>query len=183
MGRFTLDALCTGLAKRDKDENHPVETPAELKPSSTCPTGSIKNDPVWVPPLRDEQRGQFDQVRNPLLDHCEYALFLLLGRRGSHRAHLRRLSTSWQLKPGESRSGCSATMNARPTRSLRVFCWILPVDWLRPARHESHARSMELCLSGVGGSGGGLFAFTGGHGTLQPCLTITTSSRLMDWQR
>ncbi|MBI4731412.1 MAG: hypothetical protein HY781_04670, partial [Chloroflexi bacterium] len=34
-------------------------------------------DPVWVPPLRDEQRGQFDPKRNPLLDHCEWQLFLL----------------------------------------------------------------------------------------------------------
>jgi hypothetical protein len=30
-----------------------------------------------VPPLRDEQRGQFDPKRNPLLEHCEWQLFLL----------------------------------------------------------------------------------------------------------
>jgi len=30
-----------------------------------------------VPPLRSEQRAQFDAARNPMLDHCEVALFLL----------------------------------------------------------------------------------------------------------
>jgi GNAT superfamily N-acetyltransferase len=37
-----------------------------------------KNDSNWVPPLRDEQRAQFDQRRNPLLDHCDRQLFLLM---------------------------------------------------------------------------------------------------------
>src|SRR4030042_4166985 len=54
-----------------------VETPAELKAFIDLPYRLYKDDPVWVPPLRDEQRGQFDPLRNPLLDHCEYALFLL----------------------------------------------------------------------------------------------------------
>ena len=36
-----------------------------------------KNDPTWVPPLRDEQRGQFSPKRNPLHDHCQWQLFLL----------------------------------------------------------------------------------------------------------
>ena len=30
-----------------------------------------------MPPLRDEQQGQFDVKRNPLLEHCTYQLFLL----------------------------------------------------------------------------------------------------------
>lgn len=32
---------------------------------------------MWVAPLRSEARGQFDPQKNPLLDHCEYLLFLL----------------------------------------------------------------------------------------------------------
>jgi GNAT superfamily N-acetyltransferase len=54
-----------------------VETKAELNTFIDLPYQLYKKDPVWVPPLRDEQRGQFDHIRNPLLDHCEYALFLL----------------------------------------------------------------------------------------------------------
>jgi GNAT superfamily N-acetyltransferase len=55
----------------------PVETLADLNTFINLPYQLYKADPVWVPPLRDEQRGQFDHIRNPLLDHCEYALFLL----------------------------------------------------------------------------------------------------------
>lgn len=55
-----------------------VETKKDLSTFIDIPYRLYKDDPVWVPPLRDEQNGQFDPVRNPLLDHCEYALFLLL---------------------------------------------------------------------------------------------------------
>jgi len=35
------------------------------------------HDPFWVAPLRSEQRAQFDHRRNPMLEHCEVALFIL----------------------------------------------------------------------------------------------------------
>jgi GNAT superfamily N-acetyltransferase len=54
-----------------------VKTHKHLEAFINLPYQIYKSDPVWVPPLRDEQRGQFDPVRNPLLDHCEYNLFLL----------------------------------------------------------------------------------------------------------
>ena len=54
-----------------------VKAPGELKSFIELPYRLYQGDPIWVPPLRDEQRGQFDPLRNPLLEHCEYALFLL----------------------------------------------------------------------------------------------------------
>ena len=54
-----------------------VKTPRELRSFIDLPYRLYKDDPLWVPPLKDEQRGQFDPIRNPLLEHCEYALFLL----------------------------------------------------------------------------------------------------------
>jgi GNAT superfamily N-acetyltransferase len=54
-----------------------VRTSAELKTFIDLPYRVYKEDPIWVPPLRDEQNGQFDHVRNPLLDHCQYDLFLV----------------------------------------------------------------------------------------------------------
>ncbi len=36
-----------------------------------------KNDPIWVPPLRSELKALFDPLKNPFLDHCQTALFLL----------------------------------------------------------------------------------------------------------
>ena len=56
---------------------HPVITKKDLKTFINLPYQLYKHDPVWVPPLRDEQRGQFDPRRNPLLLHCEWQLFLL----------------------------------------------------------------------------------------------------------
>jgi GNAT superfamily N-acetyltransferase len=54
-----------------------VTTPTDRKTFIDLPYRLYKNDPLWVPPLRDEVRGQFDPKRNPTLEHCEYDLFLL----------------------------------------------------------------------------------------------------------
>jgi GNAT superfamily N-acetyltransferase len=56
---------------------HTVQTKHDLNAFIDLPYRLYKDDPIWVPPLRDEQHGQFDPKRNPLLDHCEYQLFLL----------------------------------------------------------------------------------------------------------
>jgi GNAT superfamily N-acetyltransferase len=55
-----------------------VKTKKELSAFIDFPYHHYKKDPVWVPPLKNEQRGQFDPKRNPLLDHCEWQLFLLV---------------------------------------------------------------------------------------------------------
>ncbi len=55
----------------------PVQSKKDLKTFLELPYQLYRDDPVWVPPLRDEQRGLFDPIRNPLLDHCEWQLFLL----------------------------------------------------------------------------------------------------------
>jgi hypothetical protein len=56
---------------------HPVTNKKDLTAFIGLPYLLYQHDPVWIPPLRDEQRGQFDPKRNPLLDHCEWQLFLL----------------------------------------------------------------------------------------------------------
>ena len=48
-----------------------------LKKFIELPYALYRNDPIWVPPLKSEVYGQFDRKRNPTLEHCEYALFLL----------------------------------------------------------------------------------------------------------
>ena len=55
----------------------PVRTKKELSAFINLPYTFYKDDPNWVAPLRSEARGQFDPVKNPLLDHCEYGLSLL----------------------------------------------------------------------------------------------------------
>jgi hypothetical protein len=54
-----------------------VQSQADLKAFIALPYRIYKKDPNWIAPLRDEVNGQFDVVRNPLLEHCIYALFLL----------------------------------------------------------------------------------------------------------
>jgi GNAT superfamily N-acetyltransferase len=60
----------------------PVTNDAELKKFIRLPYKLYKNDPIWVPPLLSEVSKQFDRKRNPTLDHCEYAFFLLENENG-----------------------------------------------------------------------------------------------------
>ncbi|MBN1438369.1 MAG: hypothetical protein JW929_03080 [Anaerolineales bacterium] len=54
-----------------------VQTRKDLAEFIALPYRLYRRDPIWVPPLRREQWNQFDPKRNPMLKHCEYALFLL----------------------------------------------------------------------------------------------------------
>lgn len=54
-----------------------VQTRKDLTIFINLPYHIYRRDPVWVPPLRQEQRNQFDPKRNPLLEHCQWQLFLL----------------------------------------------------------------------------------------------------------
>ncbi|MEJ2448047.1 MAG: hypothetical protein P8Y37_08930 [Anaerolineales bacterium] len=42
------------------------------------PYSFYRDDPVWVAPLRTELKAQFQPSTNPLLEHCDHQLFLLL---------------------------------------------------------------------------------------------------------
>jgi len=56
---------------------NPVVTSSDLKKFIEFPYRLYKNDRIWVPPLISEVTKQFNRKKNPTLDHCEYALFLL----------------------------------------------------------------------------------------------------------
>ncbi len=58
-----------------------VETKADLRRFLNFPYRHYRDDPVWVPPLRAEQRGLYKPRSNPMLNHCEYDLFLLMDGR------------------------------------------------------------------------------------------------------
>ena len=53
-----------------------VQNKRDLKEFVELPYHIYKNDPVWVAPLRDEQWAQFAVKGNPMLNHCEAALFI-----------------------------------------------------------------------------------------------------------
>lgn len=53
-----------------------VSTPSDLKAFIELPYQLYRDDPVWVAPLRSEQQAQFVPGKNPMLNHCDYTLFL-----------------------------------------------------------------------------------------------------------
>jgi GNAT superfamily N-acetyltransferase len=53
-----------------------VTTPQQLQDFIDLPYQLYRHDPVWVAPLRSEQQAQFVPAKNPMLNHCTYALFL-----------------------------------------------------------------------------------------------------------
>lgn len=55
-----------------------VSSRKDLRKFIDFPYKLYKDDPVWVPPLRSEQKAQFNPKKNPMLDHCETQLFLLI---------------------------------------------------------------------------------------------------------
>jgi len=81
-------------------EIRPIATRADLRRFIELPYRLYRYDPNWVPPLRGEQAAQFDPLRNPMLAHCEYALFLLVDGRepvGRISAFVDRLAVeTWQ---------------------------------------------------------------------------------------
>jgi ribosomal protein S18 acetylase RimI-like enzyme len=79
-----------------------VRTRRDLADFIEFPYTLYRRDPVWVPPLRSDQWNQFDPKRNPMLDHCEYALFLMWdGPRviGRISAFVDRLALDWWKVP------------------------------------------------------------------------------------
>ena len=57
---------------------HSVKDKRDLSKFMWFPYHFYRGDPNWVPPLRAEIRKQFNPATNPLLDHCDYQLFLLI---------------------------------------------------------------------------------------------------------
>jgi hypothetical protein len=56
---------------------HEAHSPKDIRAFINFPYKLYKNDPIWVAPLRSEQKAQFDPKSNLFLEHCEWQLFLL----------------------------------------------------------------------------------------------------------
>ena len=55
----------------------PIDSHRDLHAFIDLPYKLYKNDKMWVPPLRTEQKKQFYPGSNPFLKHCKRQLFLL----------------------------------------------------------------------------------------------------------
>lgn len=75
-------------------EIHRVTSRRDLDQFIQLPYQLYRDDALWPPPLRSEQRAQFNPKTNPMLDHCDAQLFLLkdgqkvLGRCSAFIDHL-----------------------------------------------------------------------------------------------
>jgi GNAT superfamily N-acetyltransferase len=56
----------------------PVRSRTQLRRFVELPYRLYRDDPVWVPPLRLEQRQRVDPRHNPMLRHCTVELFLAI---------------------------------------------------------------------------------------------------------
>jgi ribosomal protein S18 acetylase RimI-like enzyme len=59
-------------------EIHQVQTKRDMRRFITFPYKFYRNDPMWIAPLRSEQWAQYDANKNPMLEHCDFTLFLLM---------------------------------------------------------------------------------------------------------
>ena len=79
-----------------------VQTRKDLAEFIELPYRLNRRDPNWIPPLRGDQWNQFDSKRNPMLDHCQTALFLLADGAqtvGRISAFVDRLAVDWWKEP------------------------------------------------------------------------------------
>lgn len=120
-------------------EIRPVESRADLRRFVELPYRLYRHDPNWVAPLRSEQWAQFDAQRNPMLDHCDYALFMLYAGEepiGRISAFVDRLAVeAWGQPIGLFGSFECADRTGEGARLLLQMA----SDWLR-ARGMTHMR-------------------------------------------
>ena len=154
-----------------------IETRRDFQKFIKLPYHHYRDDPIWVPPLRSEQRNQLDPKRNPLLNHCEYALFLLIageGVIGRVAAFIDHLALECWGEP----IGLFGYYEAPPTPEGSRLLLETAAGWLREARHAKYARPMDLCFSRMGPGCRGLLSAAGHHGSLQPGGTTLHSLKI-----
>lgn len=113
-----------------------VHTKQQLAAFINSPYTHYKNDPMWVAPLRSEQRSQYDKKHNLMLTHCDVALFLakegktVLGRIAAFIDHL--AIEFWEQPIGLFGS-YECVDNAQVSRRLLETA----ADWLRQRGMQS----------------------------------------------
>ena len=108
-----------------------------------------KNDPVWIPPLLDEQFSQFDARRNPTLDHCEYSLFLLVENDeviGRIAAFIDKLALDTWKEPVGLFGYYECIDDKKASVMLLECCRSLAQE----KGNDINARSLEFCIAGMG---------------------------------
>jgi hypothetical protein len=110
-----------------------VDSHRDLLDFIRLPYKIYRNDPVWIPPLRDEQRRQFNPEINPFLRHCDRQLFLLKdGKRiiGRIAAFRDNLAIDFWKKP----IGLFGYFECIQDQAASLLLFEAAKNWLREAR-------------------------------------------------
>ncbi len=148
---------------------HPVTTRKDLASFLDLPYQLYKNDPVWVPPLRDEQRGQFDPKRNPLLDHCEWQLFLL-EQNGKFIGRIAAFIDNLAIDFWKERIGLFGYYECIPDPQASRLLLEAARDWLRTRDCTSMRGPWTFVTQEWGLVVEGFEPSAGGDGSLQPAI-------------
>ena len=143
----------------------PVQIRKDLTAFINLPYQLYRHDPVWVPPLRDEQRGQFDPQRNPLLDHCEWQLFLLEDN-GKLIGRIAAFIDLLAVDFWKERIGLFGYYECASDPAAALALLEAARDWLRTRDRNLHARALDVRLTRVGAGGGRLHPLARGHGSV-----------------
>ncbi|MGB2964875.1 MAG: hypothetical protein WBB69_12905 [Anaerolineales bacterium] len=113
-----------------------VQNKSELNQFINYPYQFYRDDPNWIPPLRTELKNQFNPKTNPLLDHCDYCLFLLIqedqviGRIAAFIDHL--AVDFW-----EEKIGLFGYYECVPDENASKLLMDAAADWLRDRGMDS----------------------------------------------
>lgn len=108
----------------------PVTRPAERSAFVEFPYRLYRGHPVWVPPLRLEQRHVIDTARHPFYRHAAVQLFL--ARRRSDVVGRIAAILDEHRGPGETeRTGTFGFFESRPDQAIATALLDAARDWLR----------------------------------------------------
>jgi len=122
------------MASSDPVTVTPVAGKADLKAFVDLPWAIYKDDPNWVPPLKDEVYGLLTPGKNPFHEHADHCYFL--ARRGDAvtgriSAHIDRLALTMPpeqgMGPGTGNFGLFEAKDAQSAAALIAAA----EDWLR----------------------------------------------------
>ena len=107
-----------------------VSTKKELRQFVEFPYQLYHSDPLWIPPLRSEQYAQFDPAKNPMLDHCHYALFLAL-KDGKNAGRISAFVDDLALEHWQQKIGLFGSYECIDDSEVSQTLLYFARDWLR----------------------------------------------------
>jgi hypothetical protein len=111
----------------------PVNSQHDLLDFIKLPYKIYRNDPVWIPPLRNEQRRQFNPETNPFLRHCDWQLFLLKDS-GNIIGRIAAFTDNLAIDFWKKRIGLFGYFECIPDQAAFLLLLDAVTNWLKKSR-------------------------------------------------